>query len=176
MIKTLSRKDAALLIIDVQTRLFPHIDRHQELLASLQKAVKGFHALQIPLFVTEQVPEKMGPTLLENVPKAYPKSAFSCLCDPHFRELLGSGISEYVLVGIETHVCVLQTARDFINEGYSVTVLRDAVGSRSREDYLTALQEMREFGARVSSVETVLFELLGDANAPEFRAIRDIVK
>ncbi len=176
MIKTLERKDSALLVIDVQERLFPHIDRHQELLRSLQKAVRGFQALQIPLFVTEQVPEKMGPTVLDHLPKAFPKSAFSCLGDPQFHASLSLGIREYVLAGIETHVCVLQTARDFINEGYRVTVLQDAVGSRSEKDYLSALEEMRGFGVRLSSVETILFELLRGANAPEFRTIRDIVK
>lgn len=168
----IDRTAAALLVIDVQERLFPHIDRNQELLRNLQKAVQGFQALRIPVLVTEQVPEKMGGTLPAlNLPKGCPKSAFSA-----FKGLQFEGISEFVLAGIETHVCVLQTARDLVAAGYRVTVLRDCVGSRCREDYVSALEEMRPLGVRLSTVETLLFEVLKDAEAPEFRKIRDIVR
>lgn len=176
MIETLTPASSALLVIDVQERLFPYIEGKEAILAKMQKAIKGFACLNIPIFVSEQVPAKMGPTLAE-LHSCFPagqkivhKSAFSAM-DSSFLS-----VKHLILLGIETHVCVLQTARDLLNAGRGVTVLSDAAGSRAKIDYLSALNEMQQFGARLSTVETVLFELLKTAESEAFREIKDIIK
>lgn len=182
--KKLEKSTTALLIIDIQDRLFPHIERSSEMMHAVKMIVNGFKILNLPIFVSEQAPEKMGKTLLElrhSVPEEmfcfFSKTTFSCLGNEHFRQILDQGVvNQWVLVGIETHICVLQTARDIIRLNQDVVVLNDATSSRSIYDYSTAIAEMRDCGARVSSVETVLFELLSDSSSPEFKQISRLIK
>ncbi len=181
MINPLIREEAALLVVDVQERLFPHIAEGERLQLALSKIVRGCAVLDIPIMATEQVPEKMGPTLeviKKELKSDFPyKSTFSCMGDAEIHsKILKTKRSQWIVCGIEAHVCVLQTVRDLLTEEYDVVVVRDAVSSRSTEDYFSALEEMRDFGARISTSETVLFELLQDAKATEFKKIRDIVK
>ena len=91
-------------------------------------------------------------------------------------ELLLAPVSQWVLAGIEAHVCVLQTAKDLLEQGKQVVVLNDAISSRSIYDFSTAIAEMRDCGARISSTETVLFELLRDSKAAEFKEISQLIK
>lgn len=181
--KRLERGKTALLVIDIQERLFAHVERACEMLHATKTLVQAIHLLNIPIVVTEQVPEKMGATVLslrEDLPEERPcfsKSSFSCLGDEKIREyLLSQPFTHWVLAGMEAHVCILQTAIDLLNHGKNVVVLNDAVTSRSIYDYSTALAELRDWGARVTSVETVLFELLSNAEAPEFKQISRLLK
>jgi nicotinamidase-related amidase len=173
----------ALLIIDVQEKLFPLIERREEFLENLQKVIAGFHILGLPIYVTEQYPAGLG-NIISEVRHAlgpgqiyFSKTTFSCLGDERIREiLLDQKISQWVMVGIEAHVCVLQTVKEFLNAGKDVTVLNDAISSRSIYDYSTAIAEMRDLGARISSTETILFELVRDSKAPEFKQISQLIK
>ena len=180
---TLLKPKAALLVIDVQEKLFGHVERSCEVLHSLLKVVRGAQLLGIPIYATEQYPHGLGPTLaplreLLGPEQTYlDKTCFSCLGDPGIKEhLLKEPVSQWILVGIEAHVCVLQTAKDLRAAGKEVTVLNDAIASRSIYDFSTAIAEMRDCGVRISSVETILFELVRDAKAPEFKAISQLVK
>ena len=129
--------------------------------------------LNIPLYLTEQYPEGLGKTILElNPHKSYTKTAFSCL--GALKEDLATPY--WIVAGIESHVCVLQTVRDLIKSGKQVVVLQDAIASRSLLDHTSALQEMRAMNARITTVETLLFELLQDAKHPQFKAISQAVK
>lgn len=180
---TLDRKQAGLIIIDVQEKLYPKIDRYEELFQSLYKAVSGCRILNLPIIVSEQYPEGLGQTLPQiqqlaggNATKMT-KTTFSCLADDQFKKmLLEKPVSQWILVGIEAHVCVLQTARDLLMAGKDVVVINDAIGSRSIYDFSSAIAEMRDMGARVSSTETVLFELLHDSKASEFKEISKLVQ
>jgi nicotinamidase-related amidase len=181
--ENLTRKNCALLIIDVQEKVFAHVDRGMDVFKNIQKAVQGFKALHIPTIVTEQYPEGLGATIssLQMVlgkdyqPKT--KSTFSCMDDPALNNYLMSfPVQQWVLVGIEAHICVLQTAKALVRAGKQVVVLNDAISSRSIFDFSTSIAEMRDEGVRISSVETVLFELLRDSHAPEFKAISDLIK
>lgn len=171
-------------MIDIQERLYAHVERACEMLQAVNTIVKGMDILSIPIVVTEQCPEKMGKTLLqlrEQLPEEQfrylSKNSFSCLGDAESREyLLSLSYSQWVLVGMEAHVCILQTAIDLLQCGKGVVVLNDATASRSIYDYSTAIAEMRDWGVRVTSVETVLFELLSDAKAAEFKQISQLIK
>ncbi|MCB1111194.1 MAG: isochorismatase family protein [Chlamydiales bacterium] len=179
----LKRESTGLLVIDVQDRLFAHVERNCETLIAMQKAVQGFNLMHLPIVVTEQYPEKMGSTVkglqpfLENASEPLSKTTFSCLADAAIRKkLLDMPITQWVLIGIEAHVCVLQTARELKDAGKDVVVLNDAITSRSIYDYSTAIAEMRDCGIRISSVETVLFELMRDSKAPEFKELSALIK
>jgi nicotinamidase-related amidase len=180
---TLLRQTTGLLLIDVQERLFPRVERSCEVMLMLQKVIKGFQILKLPIIVTEQYPKGMGGTIeplkeiLEKEQSYFPKTAFSCFKDLNIKKTLQENfITQWVLAGIEAHVCVLQTAKDLLKAGKEVVVLNDAITSRSIYDFSTAIAEMRDCGARISSTETILFELLNSSEAAEFKEIIDLIK
>lgn len=179
----LAKFQTALLIIDMQDKVFSTVDHGAELLASMIKLVQGFQILQIPILISEQYPQGLGETIwpIKNLLgveyKPWIKTTFSCLEDPAFlRHAQFLPIQQWVVVGIEAHICVLQTAKALVKAGKEVVVLNDAISSRSIFDFSTAIAEMRDEGIRISSVETVLFELLKDSRAPEFKAISQLIK
>lgn len=179
----LKKETTGLLLIDVQDKLFRLVDRSCEVMQTIQKAIKGFKVLNLPIITTEQYPEGLGSTvqtlkpLLGEGQKYYSKTSFSCIGDPNIRELiLKTPVTQWVLAGIEAHVCVLQTAKDLVAEGKEVVVLNDAITSRSVYDFSTAIAEMRDCGIRISSTETVLFELLRDSSSAEFKAMSALIK
>jgi nicotinamidase-related amidase len=179
----LMKEQSALLVIDVQDRLYRQVDRGTEVLDQMMKVLKGFLVLQIPIIVTEQYPEGLGQTiselreLLGDQQHYFPKTSFSCLGDPTIKAHIESlPVSQWVLVGVEAHVCVLQTARDLLAANKQVIVINDAITSRSVYDFSSAIAELRDMGARISSMETVLFELVADARSTDFKRIIQIVK
>lgn len=180
---TLDRNKTGLLLIDVQDGLFPHLDRSLEVLESIEKIVKACQILKLPIIVSEQYPQGLGETVYclksclgsDYVP--WTKTTFSCLEDPNLQKhLIEHPCTQWVLIGVEAHVCVLQTAKGLLAAGKDVVVLNDAITSRSIYDFSTAIAEMRDSGVRISSVETVLFELLSDSKAPEFKQISQLIK
>lgn len=180
---TLSRKKCGLLVIDVQERLFPHIERSQEILKNVKRAIDGFQILGLPIVVSEQYPDGLGSTIiplqlaLGSQYNPITKTTFSCLDDPAFNLYLKEmPVQQWILVGVEAHICVLQTAKGLLDSGKDVVVLNDAIGSRSIYDFSTGIAEMRDDGVRISSVETVLFELLRDSHSPEFKPISQLFK
>lgn len=180
---TLSRSSTGLLVIDVQENLFQYVDRSCEVMQKMQTMVRGFQAMGLPIFASEQYPNGLGPTVaglkacLGPSQKYFSKTTFSCLGDEAIRKTLTAlPLSQWVLIGIEAHVCVLQTAKDLLNAGKQVVVVNDAITSRSIYDFSTAIAELRDIGARVTSTETVLFELVGDSKASEFKKISQLIK
>ncbi len=177
------KDQTALLIVDVQEKLIGLEDRSAEVLGAIQKTIKGFQIMGLPIVVTEQYPQGLGQTvsgiksLLGPNQTYLTKTAFSCLGDFNINSsLLAMPITQWVIVGIEAHVCVLQSAKDLISAGKQVAVLNDAISSRSIYDFSTAIAEMRDIGVRISSVETVIFELLQDSLSPEFKKISQLLK
>lgn len=180
---TLNPSQAVLLIIDVQEKLFACVNRSDDVLNSLCKVIKGFQILEIPILLSEQYPQGLGKTitllqsLLGDAYQPWIKSTFSCLEDLNFLNFVKSlSYDQWVIVGIEAHVCVLQTVKDLLKLGKQVVVLSDAMTSRSLFDCSTAIAEMRDYGARISSVETVLFELLKDSKHQQFKSISHLLK
>ena len=180
---SLDRKNVGLLVVDAQKKLFEQVERPREVMEAIRKVIKGCQILNIPIVTTEQYPQGLGSTIC-GLKSCFPeeqefmeKTSFSCLGNELIKaKILSLTINQWIIVGIEAHVCILQTARDLINAGKQVVVLNDAITSRSIFDYSTAIAEMRDMGARISSTETVLFELLQNSNAPEFKEISQLVK
>jgi nicotinamidase-related amidase len=177
----LEKSKVCLLIIDVQEKLFAQVERPCEVMQAIQKTARGFQIMDLPIIVSEQYPEGLGSTMtglklmLGGKPVFVKKTTFSCLATPDIAEKLMQ-YEQFVLVGIEAHVCVLQTAKDLLNAGKQVVVLNNAITSRSIYDFSTAIGEIRDSGARISSVETVIFELLHDSKSKEFKQISALIK
>nr|MBA3817010.1 isochorismatase family protein [Parachlamydiaceae bacterium] len=173
----------ALLLIDVQEKLFPYVENSCIVMQSMQKTIRGFQILGLPIYVTEQYPKGLGNTvgvlkgILGDSQKYLIKTTFSCLDDADIKkELLNLPIDQWVIIGIEAHVCILQTVKDLLLSDKKVVVLNDAISSRSIYDFSTAIAELRDCGARISSSETVLFELLRTSKASEFKEISQLIK
>ncbi len=178
----LKRDEAVLVFIDVQGKLHEIMHEKDVLDANLEKVIRCVRLLKVPVMGTEQIPEKLGSTskpfrmLLADVPMI-PKSAFSCCGESRFAETFkATGKRQAILVGIETHVCVYQTAVDLLEDGVEVFVVADAVSSRMPENKALALQAMRDAGAKVLPTETILFALLRDAADPCFKELLQLIK
>lgn len=178
----LQKEKSALLIIDVQERILPVIYNYELVLNNITKLIKGFKALNIPVYYTEQYPKGLGPTskvILDELQgyQAYQKMTFSCSgAENLFEEFEKKNLSQIIVTGIESHVCVQQTVMDLLANNFQVNLVADSVSSRKITDYNIALDRMRKLGAEVTTTESVLFELLELCGTPEFKEISKIVK
>lgn len=171
----MSPNDTGLLVVDVQEKLLAAIPAGRRIVWNIRRLIDGAKILGLPVAATEQYPKGLGPTapelaqLLNSIPS---KLTFSCGgCPEIFRDFHARGVCKILLAGIETHVCVEQTALDLLSNGWGVLVAVDAVGSRFEIDYRTALQRMDSAGATLTTVEAALFEWCRVAGTPEFKQI-----
>jgi nicotinamidase-related amidase len=178
----LNRSDAVLIIIDIQGSLAQAMYARENLLASNLKLIQGCKALNLPVLITEQIPAKLGATIpqlgreLDGI-QPIAKETFSCWDDQNFREQLKAlSRRQVVLSGIESHVCVYQTALDLMINGYTVYLVTDAVSSRTPENRRAGVEAIKSAGAHLTSTEMVLFELLRTAADPKAREIFKIVR
>ncbi len=176
----MSPADTGLLVIDVQEKLVPKIHHADALVRNLAFLIDGAKLLGLPVQATEQYPKGLGPTLPElaaKLPERPDKVAFSCCAIPSVIENLHRGARpKVVLAGIETHVCVLQTALDLLAHDFRVYVPVDAVGSRSPLDHDMALRRLEREGAVLTTAETCIFEWTGGADHPQFKAVSRLVQ
>ena len=181
----LDRAKAVLTVVDVQERLMPAIDGADHVVRNVERLIRGCHVLGVPVIVTEQYVKGLGSTVeplraaLDETSGYRPieKSCFSAHGSDAFAAQLNALERRQVLLaGVETHVCVYQTARDLLAGGNDVTILADAVSSRSAHNREIALRRLTADGAKLSSTEMALFELLGVSGTDEFRAISRLVK
>lgn len=172
----------ALVVIDIQGKLAQLMHQKESLFENAQKLIKGVQVLEIPIIVTEQYPKGLGPTIPEIAGlfpdfRPLPKVAFSCCGDEGFqRELRAVNRRQIMICGIETHVCVYQTTVDLLASGHDVEVVADVVSSRTAQNREIGLQRMRDEGAKITSVEMALFELMKVAEGPRFKEVSKIVK
>jgi nicotinamidase-related amidase len=178
----LRRDDALLVIVDIQTKLLNVMFEKERLITNCRKLLQAAKLLGVPMLMTEQYPKGMGPTdpqilqLLEGV-DSIAKASFSCCGVGDFnRKIRSFGKQQTVVIGIEAHICVLQTVLDLAHREYSVFVPYDAVSSRKEGDYTNALDRMRQAGAVVGSVESAVFELLEKAGTPLFKEVSKVIK
>ena len=170
------------LLVDVQGKLAHSMHAREQLFGNLKKIIKGMRVLEVPIVWAEQNPNGLGPTVPEVAGllgdlQAMPKYSFSCYKNEDIRQSIEALNRPNVLVaGIETHVCVYQTVRDLIKASYNVQIVADAVSSRTIDNKQIGLEKCRNSGAEVTSVETVLFELLDVAEGERFKKILDIVR
>jgi nicotinamidase-related amidase len=178
----LERGRSILVVVDVQEAFRPVVVDFEHVATNVATLVQGARVLGIPVLVSEQYPKGLGRTVpevsrhLDGI-EPIEKLCFSAAEDAEFAKRLStSGRQQILLSGIESHVCVNQTADDLLRAGREVHVAQDAVSSRTEENRALGLHKMERAGAVITSVETALFELLRAAGTPEFKEIQKLVK
>jgi len=181
----ISRDRAVLAVIDVQERLLGAIpeDRRATLVRNVLIAIDAAQILNIPIIVSEQYPKGLGPTIPEIRQRLgdgfspVEKLVFSCGRSTEFRAALdATNRREVIVCGVESHVCVFQTALDLMNDGYRVHVPADGIASRRVLDWERAVALMEDAGAIVGTIEMFLFQLLERAGTDEFKAVSKLVR
>jgi nicotinamidase-related amidase len=176
---------SSLLIVDVQERLLPVMAAGNGVVERSKILLKAAKALDVPVAVSEQYPKGLGHTveiLIQDIGNApvFEKSSFSCWRDnglhKHFTALHDGGRPQVIIVGIEAHVCVAQTAIDMAQAGFGVFVVADAVSSRVEASVSLALARLGQTGIQVINTEMAVFELLGKAGTPEFKELSSFIK
>ena len=173
----------ALVIVDVQEAFRSVVGDFALTASRIAMAARGFQVLGVPILVTEQYPKGLGRTAEEIVLtlpddfQFFEKTAFSsCGAGGFIERLQDGGVSQVALCGLETHICVNQTAHDLLDNGFEVHLLTDCVGSRFEHDKQAGLAKMQSSGVVPASVEMALFELMRDAKHEKFKEIQAIVK
>lgn len=178
----LNRRQTALLIVDVQTKINAVMFQGPTVVQNAVKLIKAAKIVHVPILITEQYPQGLGatePEIAEALEAITPtqKMTFSCCGSKEFLDdVQNREIMQVVVTGIETHVCVQQTVLDLLAHGFQVHVPKDVVSSRKELDHETALNRMGNSGAVLTSLESVLFELLEKAGTPEFKEVTKLIK
>jgi nicotinamidase-related amidase len=182
---SLTREHTALVVLDVQERLFLAMDadHREEVMRNIKVLTTSARRLRLPILITEQYPKGLGHTLQEVADTLGPdvepieKVTFSCCAVGTFHARLeATGARHVILAGIEAHVCVLMSALDLLVRGYAVHVVADAVTSRTQGNWRLAMDQLRQAGAVVTTTETVLFQLLGQADTDDFRELARLIR
>jgi nicotinamidase-related amidase len=182
--RPLEAEQCALVVVDIQEKLLPPIFQKEQLVRNSQLLIRAAGILKIPALVSTQYSKGLGPTvpeiaslLLEN--EAIDKQLFSCFGSDVFCTLLKrlpGNRNTLLLCGMETHICVMQTALAALREGYLVHVASDAVGSRSEWNWKVGLDRMRAAGAVISTTEMMIYELMRSSGSPAFRELLPYLK
>jgi len=178
----LDKNNAALLIIDIQERLAMVMDRKDQVVKNTLHLVELARMQNLPVVVTEQYPKGLGRTVPEvqsSLPAYLPieKVSFNCCGEETFNEHIKRlGRKKIIVTGMETHICVLQTSVGLLNAGFDVHLVVDAVCSRTKANWRSGVEFIRDAGGVLTNTETVLFQLLGVAGTPEFKAISNRIK
>ena len=183
--RVLNREDAVLVVVDVQERLVPAIDKelYARSLRNFKVAIETAGTLGLPIVLTEQYPKGLGHTLRElrealgPEVQAVPKVSFSCWAAEEVRaRLRAAGTRRVILAGIEAHVCVLISALELMSEGLAVHVPADAVTSRTQGNWRLGTEQLRQGGAVVTATETIVFQLLGQGDTDDFRELARLIR
>jgi nicotinamidase-related amidase len=179
----LRAEDTLLIVVDMQEPFLRNIWERDRVVTNVAALVEATRILRVPILPTQQNTEKMGETipeiakLLPSLCVPFDKLCFSGLADGAIAsEVSRSGRRQILLCGIESHICINQTAHDLLAAGYQVHVAADAVSSRTESNWAVGLRRMERAGALITSTEAAIYELLGEAGTPEFREILQLVK
>lgn len=177
--------DSALLVIDMQERLVPAMQAPARCLRNARNLISAAGELDVPVLLTEQYPKGLGRTVPEiaKVAAAHKsaqiveKTHFSCMAEPNFAAAFRDlGRNQAVITGMEAHICVMQTAATLMEEGFEVFVVTDATASRTLESEKACLDRLQASGAGIVTTEMVIFEWLGQAGTPSFKALLPMIK
>ncbi|MDP8244225.1 MAG: hydrolase [Candidatus Hinthialibacter antarcticus] len=177
----LRRDDAVLLVVDYQQRIVDVMKNGPQVTSEIERLVQAMQILSVPVLVTEQYPKGLGPTLDSiaqqvDASQISQKMTFSCCGEEAFwKQLEETKRKQIVVTGIETHVCVMQTVLDLLANGYQVHLPIGATCSRDDANRDNAIARMRDAGAIITNIESVIFELLVEAGTDDFKAARKLI-
>ena len=177
----ISSEEAVLLIIDVQDKLIASIRDNNLIEWNIRRLIESTNVLGIQRYFTEQNPTRLGPTstsiATELKDTVYPKMSFSCItCNKLIKNLKERHTKKIIVCGVETHVCILQSALDLLEEGFQVFIPIDAIGSRNEIDHKTAIRRLELAGVITTTTESIIFEWCKTSDRVEFKAISAIIK
>lgn len=170
------------MVVDMQAPFLQSIFERERLLRHIALLISGANILKTPILGTTQYAQRMGeivPEIREKLPAiaVRDKMAFSCYADPQIADEVDKmGRKQILLCGVESHICICQTAHDLLAAGYQVHVVADAISSRTEANWKLGLKKMKQGGALISSVELALYEMMEEAGTPAFREILSLVK
>lgn len=178
------RDNAQAMVIDVQEKLSPHIYRHDEIVQKITTLIQGLQLLGVPIMLNEQYKKGLGETLPEimsvldtSKAKTVEKVTFSaCDNDEAWNHIAQQNRTSVIVCGVETHVCVMQTVLDLLDNGMQPVVIADATGSRDSYDRRQAIRRMRRAGAVITTTEAILFELCRSSKEEVFKDISQLIK
>ncbi len=179
--RLISREGAVLAIIDVQDKLIQRVVNKEVIIKNITKLVKFAKIIGMPIILTEQYPKGLGRTvdpIRKLIPSVRPieKLSFNCFLSEEFRRKLEEiDTTTLILVGIEAHICVIQTALCGLDK-FKIYVISDAISSRRKEDLTTAIERMRREGVTLASTEMLIYEMLKEAGTDEFKKALEIIK
>tara|TARA_B100000900_G_scaffold352571_1_gene320295 strand:+ start:144 stop:707 length:564 start_codon:yes stop_codon:yes gene_type:complete len=173
--------DFALLIIDVQQKIINPIKNHNLIISNIELLLRSYEILRENIFLSEQNPLKLGPTLKNLLPnkefKKIEKMRFSLAFENHIiNSFSANNIKSLIICGFESHICIQQSVLDFLQEGYKVYVIADAIGSRNINDHKISLDRMSLEGATITTTESIIFELCETSSRKEFKSISNLIK
>ncbi|MDI9510264.1 MAG: hydrolase, partial [Bacillota bacterium] len=173
--------DTVLMIIDIQDKLVPVMKYRDQVINNNKILVSAAKEMGFPILVTEQYPKGLGktvPEILDLIDEGivFEKNSFTAYIDEVKDTLISLGKKKVLITGMETHICVFQTVRDLINYGYQVFLVKDAVASRTKSNYLNGLDLMQSLGTVITNTETVVFDLLKVSGTPEFKLMSKLIK
>lgn len=178
----MEKEDALLAVVDVQEKLFAVMDQQEKMVKNIGTLIQTAQRLRLPIVVTEQYPQGLGPTIpalrqLLGEEQSFAKLVFSCWrAEPFWVRLTELGKKTIILTGMEAHICILQTALDLLQAGFSVHVPVDAVCSRRKEHWKVAVEQLQMAGAVITCAETVAFELLREAGTEDFKTLSKLFR
>lgn len=178
---TLDKNETTLMVIDIQDRLVPVMSVADQVIDNTNILIATAKEFNMPIVTTEQYPKGLGNTVPElkdqiNSNYLFEKNSFTAYTDEVKILLAQLNRKKILITGMETHICVFQTIRDLISDGYLVFIAADAVCSRTKENYKNGLQLIENMGAVVTNTETIVFDLLKKAGTPEFKTLSKLIK
>ena len=178
----LKKSNTGFLIVDVQEKLMEVMEQKERVIENINRILLLSKLFELPVILTEQYPKWLGltlPEIKESLPAYEPisKLHFNCCDVAAFNEKLDSeDLKNIILAGVETHICIFQTCVSLLEKGYQVHIPQDAVGSRTDENWRVGLELSREAGAIITSVESVIYQILRKAGTKEFKKMLKVIK
>tara|TARA_Y100001970_G_C14149707_1_gene811965 strand:- start:439 stop:987 length:549 start_codon:yes stop_codon:yes gene_type:complete len=173
--------ESALIIIDAQEKIINPIKNKEQIIKNIKMLLKAYEILKENIYLSEQSPKKLGKTITDLLPhnkfKYFEKVEFSLGCNPELiNDLSNKRVTNLVICGFETHICVQQTVLDLLNNNCKVYIVVDAMGSRNNFDHEIGMKRMLSAGAIISTSESIIFELCKTSKRDEFKSISNLIK
>lgn len=181
-VRLLKKSNAGLVVVDVQGKLARQVYESEQVIESIIKLIKGAQILEIPVIWVEQYPKGLGPTVEEirdQLKEQFPieKITFSAYKNKEFKETVeATGCNSFLLTGIEAHVCVYQTGADLVANNYEIEIVEDAVSSRTEKNKNIGIKKLNSLGAKSTTVEMSLFELMETSEYVNFKRVSELIK
>lgn len=178
----LNKDETLLLIIDIQEKLSSIMKHKKQVIDNTLILLEASKEMNMPVIITEQYPKGIGATVpeiklkIDSDVEIFEKTSFTGYTNEVKLALEATGREKVIITGMETHVCILQTTRDLIDNGYEVFIAKDAVCSRTKDNFLNGLELMKDMGAVITNTETIVFDLLKVSGTPEFKVLSKLIK